>query len=323
MAGGPLFLSWGRNVGRAEEIADALGGTARAIWFPRLASRRLILLRYAASAVASMWVLARRRPDQVIVSNPPIVPGILVALYALRPGVRFVLDSHPASFGVKENRVAAAVLPIHRWLVRRADGVLVTSDEWVRLVEQWGGSGLVVHEAPRRGVELVPPRSHERPKVVFVAVFAPDEPVAAVVDAARELPGVDIAITGALERAPVGLVEGSPANVHYVGYLPQADYLDLLRDSDIVLTLSTEPTSVMRSAYEAVYLGRHLIVSDWPVLHDVFPHATHCDNAPGAIAEAIRAAVRAPADATARRDALALQERRWEEQRGALQQMLT
>jgi glycosyltransferase involved in cell wall biosynthesis len=286
--------------------------------------RRRTALRYAVSALLTVAKLARHRPTAVVVTNPPIVPGVLAWLYARVAGARLALDSHPASFGRKGDRVSARLLPVHRWLARRVDTVLVTTDEWVEEVERWGGRGLVVHEAPppwtcgpaRRQVDGVT-------RVLFVGVFGGDEPVDQVVDAARHLDDVEILVTGDLRRAPAGLVEAAPPNVRFVGFLDPDDYAAAVDDADLLLALTTEPTSVMRAAYEGVYAGRPIVISDWPALRELFPYAVFVANDAEGIAKGVGAAVddRGTLLAELAR-ARELQTTRWDDQRAAVRSIL-
>ena len=45
-----------------------------------------------------------------------------------------------------------------------------------------------------------------------------------------------------------------------------------------MLALTTEPASVVRAGYEAVYARRPLIVSAWSNLRQIFPYAVHVSN---------------------------------------------
>jgi hypothetical protein len=318
-----LFVSWAFVQGRCEEIASSLGGRAEPIYFPRIADRRLAPLRYLLSSVVTAYVLLRDRPGSVIVTNPPIFPGLIAFVYGRVARVAVVLDSHPASFGRKGDAVSARLLPIHRWLAARVQGVLVTADEWVDEVRTWGGRGIVIHEAPPTWHTGPVPAIGARPRVLFVGVFAGDEPVAELVEAARELPECDVLVTGDLRKAPATMVDDAPANVRFVGFLDQARYVREIEQANIIVSLTTEPTSVMRSAYEAVYAQRPLVTSDWPLLEELFPHAVHVENSSRGIAEGVRTALkdygRLVEDAER---ALALQEARWQQQMRTLEEML-
>ena len=92
-----------------------------------------------------------------------------------------------------------------------------------------------------------------------------------------------------------------------------------------MVALTTEPTSVMRAAYEAVYARRGLVVSDWPTLREVFPLAQHRSNDAEALADGVRAALAedpAAADDRAGR-ARALQHERWAQQLDAMRTALS
>jgi glycosyltransferase involved in cell wall biosynthesis len=248
----------------------------------------------------------------VVVTNPPLFPPLLVAVWAAVTRKRFVMDSHPSAFGLKGKAVLAKLQPVHRWLARHAAGVLVTTEELAREVNGWGGNGIVLHEAP---VPFPAPTRPDEPVVLFVGIFSSDEPVDVVVDAARRLPHVRFRITGDPARAPKGLVEGSPGNVEYVGYLQSTEFRAAVSSASLVLTLTTEPASVMRSAYEAVYARVPVVMTGTAVLRETFPHAVFCDNTGESIAEAITGAL-ATYDSlvAATDDALALQHTRWEGQ---------
>lgn len=268
-----------------------------------------------------MW-LARHRPRSVIATNPPIFCGLVAFAYCRLARAPYALDSHPSAFGYKANLQGRLMLPVHRFLARRADAVLVTTAEPAEIVRDWGGEPLLVHEPPAR-IEIQPRPRRVRPLVSFVNTFASDEPTSEMLEAARDVPEVDVAVTGSLSRAPRGLIESAPDNVAFVGWLDADAYEALLARSTTVVSLTTEPTSVMRSAYEAVYAGRPLILTDTAALRELFPDAVFADNEPGALASAIRDVVDrlTELDATAPR-ARRRQHDRWLAQLQALRSLL-
>lgn len=314
-----VHVTWQRHGGRAEEIAHALGGQALHVHPAGMGRRHLVPLRYAVSLALTVAGLVRLRPRSVIVTNPPVFPGVAVALYCAATRRPFVLDSHPGSFGVKQNVVAQRLLAVTRWLARRAAAVMVTVDEYAELVRSWGGRGLVVHEAPPLW-QVPPVPKGDRPRVLYVGVFSNDEPVEEVVRAAALLPDVDIAITGDLEKCPPALRAEAGPNVHFVGFLGPAGYAAEFARADAVITLTTEPTSIMRSAYEAVYARRPLVTSDWPSLRAVFAHAHLAANEAHALAGAVREALEDGPDVL--EAARGQQQQRWEQQLAGLRTAL-
>jgi glycosyltransferase involved in cell wall biosynthesis len=319
------FIAWSPVAGRSQEIARALGGEARCFYSRGRFGKLSVLGRYARSTLETMRYLRTRRPRTVIVTNPPLIPGLLAWAYARRSGARVALDSHPGGFGLQGDRVSRVLQPLHAWLARRATATLVTDKRLAVRVEMWGGRPEIVHEAP---VDWAPedgrPQArHARPRVLFVCVFQRDEPVADVIEAARRAPELDLHVTGDLGKCRDRLRESAPANVHFTGFLSGADYERAVRDADVVLALTTERSSVVRAGYEAVYAERPLVVSDWPASREVFPHALHVENEPPAIVAGLRQAIHERDRLLAVAPwALALQRSRWERQLEALQEHL-
>jgi glycosyltransferase involved in cell wall biosynthesis len=313
-------VAWGAVAGRSSELAGALGGQALCL-YPPGGRRPPVLVRWAVSALRTVVSILRHRPDVVVVTNPPL-PAALVAWGAGRlVGARVALDSHPGGFGAQGDRVAARLQRVHRWLARRVDVSIVAAPAWRSVVEGWGGRAIVVHEAPGDW-HPAPARRHHPLSVLYVGRFAGDEPWRAVLDAAAACPEIDVHVTGDPVRAGIGA--GSlPSNVHLVGFLDPPAYREAVLGADVVMSLTTEPGSVMRAACEAVWAGRPLVISDWPAGREVFPHAVRTAHDDQAIARALRWVDRRyDSLAATAPDARRLQLARWEEQRRALAEAL-
>jgi glycosyltransferase involved in cell wall biosynthesis len=332
-----LFLSWGAVGGRAHEIADALGGSAHTSFPPGPGTRPPVPVRYVIGILTSAIALARHRPRAVIATNPPVLPGLLALGYCHATRTPLALDAHPGAFGLQGDRNSARLLGITRMLVRHSTVCCVTTDELVETVASFGGSGIVLHEAPGclgqtregslhdgpRAARGRAPRSAPEPGrpavVLFVARLAADEPVGEVLEAARLCPDVQFEITGRRAQLSEELRLGAPPNVRYVGFLPEPAYREALETADAVLALSTEPASVMRAAYEAVYACRPLVISDWPINRALFPDATLVDNDPASIAAGVAACLRtSERQVELRRKARRRQLDRWQHQLGEL-----
>jgi hypothetical protein len=309
------FIAWARTPGRSAEIAAALDGNARCMFplgtLPK--SSVTTLARYAVSAVMTMAHLSWRRPDAVIVQNPPVVPGLLALTYCRARAVPFVLDSHPVAFGAKNRGLYARLSGVHKWMARRSNAVFVASEPFADIVNEWGGNGVVVHEAPTSWPHVAT-SANKRPTVFFVCTFSTDEPYGAVIEAARQMPDVDVVVTGDTARAEADVIASAPPNVRFTGFLDQQAYREQLQGADVVMSLTTEPSSVMRSAYEAVYAKRPLIVTDWPNLRRVFPYASFCANDAPSIAVAVKEALSNGSDAVALDRAFSEQSQRWDAQ---------
>jgi len=315
------FVAWGAVAGRSVEIADALGGHAYVLFPPVEGRRPPPLVRYAVGSLLTLAYLVREDPGAVVTTNPPVLLGLIALAWARLRGIPFALDSHPGAFGRQGDRVSARLLPVHRFLARQAAVTLVTAEPWVETVRKWGGRGLVVHEAPGPWASLNRPsrEAEGRRRALLVARFAGDEPVGSAVAAAALVPEIDLLVTGRLEDRPPELAESATPNVSFVGFLPAASYQTLVAESDLVVALTTEPTSVMRAAYEAVYARKPLVISDWPLSRELFPFAVAVANDPASIGEGLRHAISSlPALEDRANEACELQTARWESQLAAL-----
>lgn len=269
------------------------------------------------SAFGTAADVLARRPDVLVVTNPPCPAAIVGWATGRAVGARVVLDSHPGAFGAQGDRVAARLQPLHRWVTRRADLSIVASEPWRETVESWGARAIVVHEAPG-GWTMRVPRRHRRLRVLYVGRFAADEPWRSVLEAASLCPELDVHVTGDPGAAAVD--RGAlPSNVTLLGFLDADRYRKAVYEADVVMALTTEPASVMRAGCEAVWAGRPLVTSDWPVARSTFPYALHVANDAAAIATSFRRLDGSYDGWAANVDeARRLQQRRWERQRRLL-----
>ena len=316
------FIAWAEDSGRAHEIAQALGGEARTFYQLRIVWKPLVPLRYLLNAIGTCGYLLIRRPRAVIVTNPPIFPGLIALLYCTVMRAPLLLDSHPSAFG--DALMAKGVAGIHAWLTRRAVTTMVTVPKLAQIVTSWGGRADIIHEAPpaHRAAPAAPLSA--RPRIVHIGRFASDEPTTEMVAAARLVPEADVLITGDYRKCPVPLRASAPANVIFTGFLEGHDYDRTLEQAAVIMVLTMRPQSVSRGAYEAVYFERPLIISDFPAMTPLFPYAISVPNDTAGIARGIQSAIERHADLVAACPrARALQEQRWQQQLVRLRELVS
>jgi glycosyltransferase involved in cell wall biosynthesis len=319
---GVSFIAWAEDSGRAHEIARALGGEACAFYRLRIVRKPLVPLRYLLNAISTCSYLLSRRPRAVIVTNPPIFPGLIAVGYCMAAKAPLLLDSHPSAFGAAP--MAKQVAGVHAWLARRAAATMVTVPELAEIVRDWGGRADIVHEAPpaRRAAPARPLSG--RPRILYIGRFAGDEPTAEVVEAARLVPEADVLITGDVRKCPAPLVTSAPANVIFTGFLEGHDYDRALEQADAIMVLTRHPLAVNRGAYEAVYFERPLIISNLPAMTPLFPYAIPVSNDSAGIARGIQLAIKRHPDlVSACPHARALQEQRWQQQLDRLRELVS
>jgi glycosyltransferase involved in cell wall biosynthesis len=262
-----IAIAWAPYSRRSEMFARELGGDLHCIHYLRFRYPPHAPLKYALQTVRTLKVLFHERPDAVHVQNPPVVCGLVVALYGSLTGVPFVVEYHSAAFG----RAWRWALPLQRLVARRAAANIVTSDHWAEIVRSWGGDTIVMYDA---FLDLPAGRPFDvRPgfNVAFLGTFAPDEPIEAVLAAACELPDVRFYVTGDPSQAGRGLVERATPNVVFTGFLdPAGEYLGLLRAVDAAIVLTTRDHTLQLAGCEAISVGTPIVTSDWPYLRELF-----------------------------------------------------
>jgi glycosyltransferase involved in cell wall biosynthesis len=281
------YISWAESCSRSDHTARELGGRSHMVYEAALGSRpSTIWLKYWKQARRTAAILAAERPEVVFVMTPPLFAAVPAFWYAWRHGARVALDAHSAAFLHPRWRWFQW---LQRWMCRRAATTLVHNDHIQRIVEAAGGRATLVPDVPVIFAE----REHfERPATFTVAVvcsFNYDEPLPAIIDAARSLPDVRFFVTGNPKHLDPTLKASMPANMALTGFLSTGAYGDLISRSDAVLTLTTRDHTMLRGAYEAIYQGTPVIVSNWQLLREAFPDgAVHVENTPIAIAGGIR-----------------------------------
>jgi len=247
-----------------------------------------ILLKYWRQAKTTYGILRAEQPDVVFVMTPPLVAALPAFWYARQHRKQVVLDAHSAAFLHPRWRWFQW---LQRWMCRRAATTLVHNDHIARLVAEAGGHATLVPDVP---IVFEKRETFSRPAGFTVAVvcsFNYDEPLPAIIEAAVELPDVRFFVTGNPKHLDDGLRGRMPANMTLTGFLSTEAYGGLISGADAVLTLTTRDHTMLRGAYEAIYQGTPVIVSNWQLLRSSFPEgAVHVDNTSAAIAEGIRRA---------------------------------
>jgi glycosyltransferase involved in cell wall biosynthesis len=286
-----LWITWERQR-RSRALSAKFGADLAEIIVSK--SRAV---RYLSSATQTVKLLRARRPDILFVQSPSIVLALIAATLGRLWSGRIVVDAHNAGIYPLEGR-SRVLNALCRQALRMADFVLVSNAE---LRVQLGLSNvLVLPDSLMDGSEVsadAAPAASEGPpairpfRVTYVASWAEDEPFRQVIEAADRLPsGVQIRITG---RAPPAIAQSLslPSNLSLLGFLEDSAYLDELRSTDVVLVLTRREACLTCGAYEAVSLGKPLILSSTRALRSYFGEAAvYTENRPENIADAVLAA---------------------------------
>ena len=281
------FISWATSCSRSDNIARELGGTSHKIYWGRLGSNAVtIWLKYLGQIFSTWKILFKEKPEAVFVMTPPVFAGLAVYLYTLVARVPFVIDVHTAAILMPRWRHFQG---LQRFLCRKAATTTVASTYLAQLIEKGGGHTTIVRDVPVVYDTNDAFSRNGRFTVATVCSFNYDEPIDQIFEAARQLPEVQFYVTGAIRDLDPKLAQAAPKNVQLTDFLPDADYGSLLQHADAVLTLTTRDHTMLRGAYEAIYLGTPVIISNWPILQESFDKgAVHVDNSAADIVRAVR-----------------------------------
>jgi|SRR6185437_2739005 len=318
-----LFISWAPFCSRSDNIARELGGRSVMIYHSFWGSNYFtVLCKYITQSVATLRVLLRERPRVVFVMTPPAIACFPVMLYAALFRARWVIDAHSATFN---NARWRALSFLQRFLSRRAATTIVTTPHWQELLRRWGARSDIIQDVPI----AFPEPSHltvpAGPNIAVICTFTFDEPIECIFRAAAKVPEVRFHVTGNARRVSPALLAIKPPNLELTGFLADADYVALLIRCTAVMCLTTLDHTMQRGAYEAAYLGRPIITSDFGLLRSAFPVATvYVSDDPESVAEGVRTMCRDAA--RYQREALELRatkQERWSGVKHAVQELLS
>jgi glycosyltransferase involved in cell wall biosynthesis len=281
------YVSWAESCSRSDHTARELGGSSHMVYLPQFGSRAsTIVFKYAGQWRLTSRILREEQPDAVFVMTPPLFAALPAFWYAWRRGARVVLDAHTAAFLHPRWRRWQW---LQRALCRRSATTLVHNEHQAAIVRAMGAHATLVPDVPIVYSTVEPFVRPAAPVVAAVCSFNYDEPIAEILEAARLAPDVRFFMTGNPKHLAAELKANLPPNVTLTGFLSDEAYAGLVCGADAVMTLTTRDHTMLRAAYEAVYQGTPVIVSNWELLRRAFDEgAVHVDNTPGQIAAAVR-----------------------------------
>ena len=277
-----IFIAWAPYSRRSESLVQELDMELRLIHHLQFQRPLYAPFKYVLQAFHTMALCLRERPRVVFVQDPPIFASFTVYLYSLlarllfRCKTGYVIDAHTGAF-------------LHPWwkpfrglqkiVYRRALAVIATNRTLAERVQSWRANGIALAGPPIEIPKGDAMDLSDRFNLVLINSFSDDEPLAEVLEAVAGQPDVQLYVTGNVRKAPGGMIENKPDNVTFTGFLPEDDYLKLLRGADAVMALTYEDYTLQLGGMEAVAAGKPLITSDLSFLREYFSLGTvHVPN---------------------------------------------
>ncbi len=283
-----VFVVWDREGIRATGISKHIGAS---LYF--LSTSKI---RHPTLFIKTIRILIKEKPGIIICQSPPITCAFIAMVYkfvfARSPKPTILIDAHTGAISRPWSK------SISRMIMKRAFATLVINTEQQSYLVQQYKIKTVVLEDPipdfthvikslekKEGYKLVQEAAYN---VAVISSFAYDEPLDEVFEVALLMPEVYFYLTGDLKNANKKLLNETPNNVILTGFLDYSIYVDLLQKVDVIMDLTTDNTSVVAGAFEAVALEQPLITSNWIPLKRYFKKGTiYTDNSANDIKKAI------------------------------------
>jgi glycosyltransferase involved in cell wall biosynthesis len=243
------------------------------------------LVRYGRNSVATLRRLLRHPCRTVFVQAPSVALAVQAIILSVFLRFRVVVDAHNAIIEGAET-AALPLRALYRFVVRRAHRVIVTNSSLAERVRALGGRPGVLPD-PVPDIDCAPARSSSN-KAVVISTWAADEPLEAVLGAARYLPQPLVFTITGRPRGPLAQLARDTQRVELSGFVSESEYVELLSNARVIVDLTTREDCLVCGAYEALAVGRPLVVSDSRALRELLRDgAVFARNEPEDIARAV------------------------------------
>lgn len=246
------------------------------------------VIRYFKCTIKTVKILYANRHKDVFVQNPSIVLSFVSVIFKSVFGYRLIVDAHNSGvFPEKKLQF------LSDFINRKADYVIVTNEGLASHIRKIGGSPVVLPD-PLPEIDVIEDGSSQwnkinNPSALVICSWASDEPYCEVIAAAASLPEVTFYITGNSKAREANCDCFIPSNVVLTGFVSENDYHLLLKNSGIIVDLTTREDCLVCGAYEAIAVGKPVVLSNTNALRSYFGDAAiYVDNNSASIGDGIR-----------------------------------
>jgi Glycosyltransferase Family 4 len=283
-----VFLVWDRQSIRAYGISKEIGASLYCLYTTRIRHPLLFL--------KTLQILRKEKPQVIICQSPPITCAFIAMVYknlfSWMSKPKIVIDAHTGAISRPWFKKVSRLIMKHASV-----NIVINKEQQDYLIHDYEIKPIVLEDAIPDFTDILLSAKKQggyriEKKATFnvavISSFAFDEPLQTVFDAASDLPDVYFYVTGDKKNANKQLLARKSDNVVITGFLDYNMYVDLLEKVDVIMDLTTDKTSIVAGAFEAVALEKPLIISDWMPLRRHFNKGTlYTNNSSGDIKEAI------------------------------------
>ncbi|RUR84594.1 hypothetical protein ACF3DV_20050 [Chlorogloeopsis fritschii PCC 9212] len=267
-----LFIAWVPFQRRSISMRNYFDYELRFLSFA-FKNRFFRPLEYIFKAWKTLLLFLLQQPQTIWIQLPPTLLLHIAHLYKIlfNRKVRIIADCHNATFRCPWINIPGTVT-----LLNKCNLVIIHNDSLQELAVANGINykHLYVLEDPPALVENGSIQNQElfpHPWVLCPCSFNADEPIEAILGAARFAPDITFVLTGKATRAKgIHDLNNIPPNVKLPGFLPKSEFDKLLCDADIVLGLTKLDGIQLSVANEAVGAGKPMVIANTNLLKKLF-----------------------------------------------------
>lgn len=243
------------------------------------------LMNYLLLGFLTLLKLTSEKYDTVFVQLPPIHAAFPAYLYSKIFRKQLIFDTHSGIFFV-QTWYQKIYRSLYSSMIKHIALNIVHNDAILQQPNLKNTNTIVLENK----ISLLPLQLNQNPKFMITVIcgFGKDEPFREIIATARSLPDIQFNLTGDSKKLPRQLL---PSNLHLTGFLSDNDYLQLLKDSRLIMILTNRFETVLSGAYEATEFTKPMIISDTPTLRKYFyKGAVYTENNTQSIIQAIKTA---------------------------------
>lgn len=263
-----VFIAWVGFQRRADVMKDYWGYDLIHLK-NKFKDKKLRIFDYLLKTFESIKFINKNNPKNIWVQLPPSV--FLYYLWLFKGNKKIIADFHNSML-----RDQWFKMPFVRYILEFSVDVVVAHNDDVRyelISKGLSGNNIIVLEDRSFVVSRVfngCEQAYGR-YILFPCSFDVDEPVDVVIKCAEIRKDINFVVTGKhAGKLPKSVIDSSPKNVFFTGYVSNEDYNELLCGAFGVLGLTTRENVQLSVANEAVSAGVPMILSGTSTLKRLF-----------------------------------------------------
>ena len=261
-----IFIAWNAYHARNESISKMMDINSYHIG-KRERNIFISALSFIPKSFKTIAVLIKEKPDIIIITNNAWVLPALSIIYCKINGIKLIFDTH--SRGISSKWIKYPDF-LRKYFVKKSHVNIVTNVKHANIVRKWGGRPFVFPDPP---MDMTTEKSENyvvsnKINICYISSYSEDEPYEEVINSVIGLSQVTLYVTGNFKKAKKKLIKSK--NIVHTGFLKRAQYVDLLKKSDIIMVLTTRDNTFQCGGNEALSLEKPLITSNTEFLKRYF-----------------------------------------------------